>query len=74
MSTLEVKYQGKWHSFSIQDGRSDVLRRQANLDTGEIVSFLGKQLQGKRLKPTSRTYLEVLTLARRRVGLHGIGR
>jgi len=38
MSPLEVKFQGKWQSFSIRDGRSDVLRRQVNLDTGEIRS------------------------------------
>jgi len=43
----------------LHDGRSDVLRRQANLDTGEFASFLGKQLQGKRLRLTSRTYWEV---------------
>jgi len=72
VSTLEVKYQGKWESFSVSDGKSDVLRRQVNLDMGEIVSFLGKQLQGKRLRPTSRTYFEVLMLARRCVGLLGI--
>jgi hypothetical protein len=41
MSTLEVKYRGKWQSFSISDARSDVLRRQANLDTGEKVCRVG---------------------------------
>jgi len=65
VSILQVKYKGKWQSFSIRDGRSDILRRQVNLDTGEIVSFLGKQLQGKRLKPTARAHLELSILARR---------
>jgi hypothetical protein len=55
-------------AFFLGDDRSDVLHREANLETGEIASFLGKQLQGKRLKPTSKTYFEVLTLARRCVG------
>jgi hypothetical protein len=65
MSTLEVRYHGKWRSFVIQDGKSDVLRWQIKSVTGEILSFLGKQLQAKRLKPTSRTYSELLILARR---------
>jgi hypothetical protein len=69
MSTLEVQYKGKWRSFVLQDGKSDVLRTQANLDSGEIVSFLGKQLQGKRLKPGSARYQEVSRLARDCLGL-----
>lgn len=40
---------------------------------GEIVSFLSKQLKGKRLKHTSRTCFEVLTLAGRYVGLPEVG-
>jgi hypothetical protein len=69
MSTLEVRYNGKWQTFSVEDGKSDVLRTAANLDTGEIVSYLGKQLQGKRLKPGSARYQEVSRLARDCLGL-----
>jgi hypothetical protein len=65
MSTIEIKYQGKWKSFTLQDGKSDVLRRTVDLDTGEMWSYLGKQLQGKKLKPGSDTYTQVLAIARR---------
>ncbi|MBN2034920.1 MAG: hypothetical protein JW836_16770 [Deltaproteobacteria bacterium] len=65
MSTIEIGYKGKWKTFVLQDERSDVLRRRVDLDTGEVWSYLGKQLQGKKLKLGSYTYIEVIALAKR---------
>lgn len=63
MSILEVIKEGKRRTFHWKDGKSDSCVRVANLDTGEIWSYMGKQIFGKKIKPTSSLYDEIVGFA-----------
>jgi len=64
MSTWDIKWNGKWRTFSVDDGYSDVLRREVNFETGEIVSYLGKQLQGRHVRHGSPDHKELMRMAK----------
>jgi hypothetical protein len=51
MSFLHVTKHGKTAVFSIADGKSDLLDRFVNLDTGQMYYFMGKQISGKPINP-----------------------
>lgn len=63
MSILEVIKNGKRKTFAWNDGKSNSCTRVANLDTGDIWSYIGKQIFGKKLKRTTPLYDEIISFA-----------
>ena len=64
MSTIHVRKGGEATSMYVEDGMSQSLHRYVNLDTNEVISVLGKQIAGKKLKPGSKTWMEAIQLAK----------
>lgn len=63
MSYLHIKKGGREETVYLQDGNSDSLHRHVDLDTGTIVSYLGKQLAGKNIDPNGTLGRSLLVLS-----------
>ncbi len=63
MSYLHIRKGNEEKSFRLDDGKSGLLHRTVNLDTGVMRSIMGKQIWGKDIDPNGRLGKELMELS-----------
>lgn len=63
MSFLHITHGGKKATIHLGDGKSDLLDRFVNLDTGSMYYTMGKQIAGKPINPNGKTGKEIIRIA-----------
>jgi len=64
MSYLHVTKNGMKKTFWIEDGKSGLLDRYVNLDTGEMHRTIGRQIAGKPINPNGALGKKIMATAR----------
>ena len=62
MSFLHITYKGREATIYWEDGKSDLLDRYVNYDTGAIYYTMGKQISGKPIDPEGKVGREILQI------------
>lgn len=63
MSFLHIIHKGKKATIHIDDGKSDLLDRYVDVDTGDLYYTMGKQIGGKPINPNGKTGKEIMRIA-----------
>ena len=63
MSFLHIAHNGKKATVHLDDGKSDLLDRYIDFDTGYIYYTMGKQISGKTIDPNGKTGKEIQRIA-----------
>ena len=63
MSFLHIMHNGKKATIHIDDGKSDLLDRYVDVDTGYMYYTMGKQIGGKPINPNGKIGKEIMRIA-----------
>lgn len=63
MSFLHITHKGKKATIHLEDGKSDLLDRYIDADSGAMYYTMGKQISGKPINPNGKTGKEILRIA-----------
>ena len=64
MSFLHITHKGKKATIYLEDGKSDLLDRYVDVDSGAMYYTIGKQITGKPINPNGKTGIEILRIAK----------